>query len=103
LRLRDHAHTLGYPGHLITKSRGYSTTFAALRAARARFALRDIPDDVEISQYAFGYLGRGYGHPEGERMAEFWTEFVAEDRKERRLQRLADQEKRASTDGEAEI
>ena len=103
LRLREHAHTLGYPGHLITKSRGYSTTFAALRAARAQFALRDIPDDVEISQYAFGYLGRGYGHPEGERMAEFWTEFVAEDRKERRLQRLADQEERASTEGEAEI
>ena len=61
LRLREHAHTLGFAGHLITKSRGYSTTFAALRAARALFAIRDIPDDVEFPKYAYGYLGRGYG------------------------------------------
>ena len=99
LRLCEHAHTLGFAGHLITKSRGYSTTFAALRAARALFALRDLPDDVEFPQYAFGYLGRGYGHPEGERLAEFWSAFVAEDRKERRQQRLADQEGDAPTVG----
>ena len=102
LRLREHAHTLGYSGHLITKSRGYSTTFAALRAARALFALRDMPDDVEIPQFAFGYLGRGYGHPEGERMAEFWSEFVAEDRKQRRQQRLVDQEGQKSGLGSPE-
>ena len=102
LRLREHAHTLGFAGHLITKSRGYSTTFAALRGARALFAIRDIPDDVEFPLYAFGYLGRGYGHPEGERMAEFWSAFVAEDRKERRQQRLADQEAQASSEGSLE-
>lgn len=35
LRLRDWAHTLGFRGHWLTKSRRYSTTFAALRTARA--------------------------------------------------------------------
>lgn len=35
LRLRAWAHTLGYRGHILTKSHRYSTTFAALRAERA--------------------------------------------------------------------
>ena len=35
LGLRRHAHHLGYSGHFLTKSRGYSTTFGALRDARA--------------------------------------------------------------------
>ncbi|MEU8583879.1 replication initiator [Streptomyces abikoensis] len=35
LRLRAWAHTLGFRGHILTKSRSYSTTYAALRAARA--------------------------------------------------------------------
>ena len=34
LRLRAHAHTLGYTGQFSSKSRRYSTTFGALRAAR---------------------------------------------------------------------
>jgi len=33
--LRRHAHRLGYSGHFLTKSRTYSTTFSALREARA--------------------------------------------------------------------
>ena len=33
LGLRRHAHHLGYSGHFLTKSRGYSTTFSALRDA----------------------------------------------------------------------
>ncbi|WP_436845043.1 replication initiator [Streptomyces roseoverticillatus] len=35
LRLRAWTHTLGYRGHIVTKSRAYSTTYAALRAERA--------------------------------------------------------------------
>ncbi|GAQ61071.1 hypothetical protein SsS58_01418 [Streptomyces scabiei] len=35
LHLRAWAHTLGYRGHILTKSRAYSTTYAALRAERA--------------------------------------------------------------------
>jgi hypothetical protein len=37
LRLHRHAHTLGYRGQIITKSRKYSTTFSALRSARADY------------------------------------------------------------------
>ena len=38
LRLRRWAHTLAYRGHCFTKSRRYSTTFRALRKARANYA-----------------------------------------------------------------
>jgi len=36
-RLRRHAHCFGYGGHFLTKSRHYSTTFGALRRARAEW------------------------------------------------------------------
>lgn len=36
-RLQRHAHSLGYGGHFLSKSKGYSTTFGALRAARQRW------------------------------------------------------------------
>jgi len=39
LRLRRWAHQLGYHGHFATKSRTYSTTFAALRAERRHHAI----------------------------------------------------------------
>ncbi len=35
--LRRWAHLLGFGGHFLTKARRYSTTFAALRAARANY------------------------------------------------------------------
>ncbi|GIH49116.1 hypothetical protein SAMN05421833_104167 [Microbispora rosea] len=35
--LRRWAHMLGFGGHFFTKARRYSTTFAALRAARVRY------------------------------------------------------------------
>jgi Replication initiator protein, pSAM2 len=41
LRLRRWAHQLGYRGHFTTKSRTYSTTFAALRAERRDWSNRD--------------------------------------------------------------
>jgi hypothetical protein len=37
LHLARHAHRLGFGGHFLTKSRGYSTTFAALREARTQW------------------------------------------------------------------
>ncbi|HEV8649584.1 MAG TPA: replication initiator [Actinomycetes bacterium] len=40
LRLRQWAHALGFRGHWSTKSRRYSTTFTALRRARAAWAVR---------------------------------------------------------------
>jgi hypothetical protein len=40
-RLRRWAHALGYTGHLMTKSRRYSTTFLRLRAARQAWRLAE--------------------------------------------------------------
>ena len=39
LNLRRWAHMLGFRGHFLTKSRRYSTTFTALRAARRTWRL----------------------------------------------------------------
>jgi hypothetical protein len=36
-RLRQHAHGLGFGGHFLSKSKGYSTTLGALRAARQQW------------------------------------------------------------------
>ncbi|MEU6993591.1 replication initiator [Streptomyces sp. NPDC046465] len=63
LRLRAWAHTLGYRGHILTKSRRYSTTYGALREERADFArggtvLDDDPNLIKES--AWRYFGSGY-------------------------------------------
>ena len=44
--LRRWAHMLGYRGHFLTKSRRYSVTFKALRAARATWRRRQEPSTV---------------------------------------------------------
>jgi hypothetical protein len=49
LNLRSWAHSLGYRGHWLTKSRGWSTTFGELRAARHRWRLAQLgvtPDQI---------------------------------------------------------
>lgn len=64
LRLRAWAHTLGYRGHWTTKSRRYSTTFSALRDARARHqasSRTEGPSDP-ILLGEWRYAGRGYGY-----------------------------------------
>jgi hypothetical protein len=72
LALREHAHTLGYGGQFSSKSRRYSTTFAALRDARARFARGDGDDDIDFDgEWRFG--GRGYAHPDAAGLAEALT------------------------------
>ncbi|MFD4955263.1 replication initiator [Streptomyces sp. NPDC058451] len=59
LRLRDWTHTLGYRGHILTKSRAYSTTYAALRAERAdHLGHADLPDMVTERQWR--YVGSGH-------------------------------------------
>ncbi|MFG2864243.1 replication initiator [Streptomyces sioyaensis] len=65
LCLRAWAHTLGYRGHILTKSRVYSTTYAALRAERAEYqgaTARDnvagIPDAVTDAHWR--YVGSGH-------------------------------------------
>ncbi|MGW1616610.1 replication initiator [Streptomyces sp. NPDC002285] len=59
LRLRIWAHTLGYRGHILNKSRAYSTTYAALRAERAHHVGRPrVADTVTDRQWR--YMGSGH-------------------------------------------
>jgi hypothetical protein len=68
-RMRRWAHQFGFGGHCFTKSRRFSTTFKALRAARAIHAAGQSAADGEASANsdhnlirigAWGYAGRGY-------------------------------------------
>lgn len=68
LRLRDHAHALGFTGQLITKSRGYSTTFRDLRDARKSFMVES--SGVSSLAGTFHYDGRGYDNPRSSAWAE---------------------------------
>lgn len=59
LNLRTWAHTLGYRGHILTKSRAYSTTYAALRAERANhMGHAETPDTV--TERHWRYVGSGH-------------------------------------------
>ena len=49
--LRRWAHMLGYRGHFLTKSRRYSVTFKALRAARATWRRRQEPSAARTDPY----------------------------------------------------
>ncbi|MEU6850620.1 replication initiator [Actinacidiphila alni] len=63
LRLRGWAHTLGYRGHCLTKSRLYSTTYTALRAARASFRTgcrEDGRPADTVTESAWWYVGSGH-------------------------------------------
>ena len=62
---------LGFRGHFVTKSRGYSTTLGELRAARADYRARqDKPledaktdDDSTEVLSVWQYIGSGYLNP----------------------------------------
>jgi hypothetical protein len=61
LRLHAWTHTLGYRGHILTKSRAYSTTYAALRADRA--AHRENGGQLgegTVTDATWRYIGSGY-------------------------------------------
>jgi hypothetical protein len=74
LGLRPWAHMLGFGGHCTTKSRRYSVTFAALRAARRTWSARrrhgpTVPLDPHgrllplpgfVLDAGWQYAGRGY-------------------------------------------
>ena len=87
LHLRDHAHNFGFTGQLITKSRRYSTTFGALRQARADYMVpQNIGDPVGGT---FRYEGRGYDDPRGAELAEMFFTMQRELREERAEARRA--------------
>lgn len=76
LNPKAHAHTLGYTGHLMTKSRKYSTTLTALRKARAEF--RNRTSSGEIMASSFSYAGRGYDDSRASVLAELLVEIERE-------------------------
>ncbi|WP_327325616.1 plasmid replication initiator protein [Streptomyces sp. NBC_01210] len=71
LRLRAWAHTLGYRGHALTKSRRYSTTYGELRAARAAHRAKDSGPPVDagpatVTESAWRYVGSGHTSAEAD-------------------------------------
>jgi hypothetical protein len=87
LRLKEHAHTFGFTGQLITKSRAFSTTFAALRNARTvHMAGEREGDPVEGT---FHFEGRGYDDPRGTQLAELFFMFERELKAEARARQRA--------------
>lgn len=61
--LRRWAHQFGYGGHALTKSRDYSITFTALRAARADWHDDARPRGEVIVRAQLKYAGRSGMHP----------------------------------------
>ena len=69
--LRGWVHMLGFRGHFVTKSRGYSTNLGTLRAERAAYrAKQDQADELDDSEDDsipvvgfWQYLGSGYLNP----------------------------------------
>lgn len=86
LHLRDHAHAFGFTGQLITKSRRYSTTFGAMRTARAEYMKQQ--NTGEPVAGTFYYDGRGYDDPRGTELAELFFTMQQELRDEALESRL---------------
>ncbi|MEU1163777.1 replication initiator [Streptomyces sp. NPDC005921] len=59
LNLRTWTHTLGYRGHILTKSRAYSTTYAALRAERAHHMGHADTSEATTERH-WRYVGSGH-------------------------------------------
>ncbi|WFB09608.1 plasmid replication initiator protein [Streptomyces sp. LX-29] len=69
LRLRLWAHSLGFRGHVLTKSRKYSTTYAALHAARTAYRARNADGHnlpATVIDSAWRYVGSGHTPAEAE-------------------------------------
>ncbi|MGH3632025.1 MAG: replication initiator [Sciscionella sp.] len=67
LKLRTWAHQVGFRGHILTKSRRYSTTYTALRAARSAFHRPEEVGAVATVTESSWRLDR-IGHTPGEAM-----------------------------------
>ncbi|MCF1595402.1 replication initiator [Streptomyces muensis] len=70
LNLRTWTHTLGYRGHVLTKSRQYSTTYGALRTVRADHqnggSLLALEDKDTATESAWRYVGSGHSPAESD-------------------------------------
>lgn len=63
LKLRKWAHTLGFRGHFLTKTRNYSMTFGELRAIRADFRKSEAGESENQESSAFTFTGQGWPDP----------------------------------------
>jgi hypothetical protein len=85
--LRRHAHGLGYGGHFLSKSQGYSTSFSALKTARAawREAMRGGGHGGEKADRSLvrrlRAIGVGWANPGEARWAEFQQRQRSEERR----------------------
>jgi hypothetical protein len=94
LRLRAWAHTLGFRGHWLTKSRRYSTTFRHLRQARSSWRSSEgAGEGHSVAMGDWRYAGRGWTHAGDAWLAESAADRAAEHR------RLAREERRTGHQG----
>jgi hypothetical protein len=84
-RLRRFAHALGYTGHVMTKSRRYSTTFRQLRLARLAWRLAATDEPSIGRELQWSYVGSGFRRP----IEAILASTVAEDRRRARTERWA--------------
>ena len=72
LNLDRYANTMGYRGHIITKSRGYSTSFSKLRQSRIDYVRSQVRSEVssDVTETTYLFDGRGYDHANSEQIAE---------------------------------
>ncbi len=59
-RLRRWAHALGFSGHVLTKSRRYSTTFSCLREERQAWRLANDGEVPAVGAWIWSFTGTGY-------------------------------------------
>ena len=102
LHLRRHAHGLGYGGHFLSKSRHYSTTLGALKAARAawREAMRRGGDAGETADRSLERRLRAVGVGWTSRGEELWAGCQQRQRREER--RLGNEEWYSRTEQDME-
>ena len=85
LRLRRRAHCFGYGGLFLTKSRGYSTTFGSLRAARADWRRNELEKRLGISgviyESRWAAVGIGWSSSAEARYARLQAEHLEESRR----------------------
>jgi hypothetical protein len=81
-------HTLGYRGHITTKTRAYSTTMGELRAHRAEWRTMDAGGEATASEASWRFIQVGHRN-EGERLLALTADAAA------RTSRLAAREELA--------
>ncbi|MDA8039654.1 MAG: hypothetical protein M0Z69_10945 [Actinomycetota bacterium] len=82
-RFRRWAHALGFSGHVLTKSRRYSTTFSCLRAERQAWRLTADGEAPPTGAWTWSFMGTGYR----KELDRLFARSVAESRREARYAR----------------